>query len=96
MKNESPETYTNRELAMLINANSDTNLLQHEAIRKSLEEFHKTTNDTLQSILAQTSKTNGRVNRLEIWRSYMLGGMALLTFLIPISMWAIEKIYGNK
>jgi len=95
MKQETPEEFTNRELAMLIGANNDTNILQHEAIKKSLEEFHKATEATLQSILAQTSKTNGRVNRLEIWRSYMLGGMALLTFLIPISMWTIEKIYGK-
>lgn len=95
MKQETPESFTNRELAMLINGNNDTNLLQHEALRKSIADFHETTNSTLQAILAQTSKTNGRVNRLEMWRSYILGGMALLTFLIPISMWAIEKIYGR-
>lgn len=95
MKQEAPEEFTNRELAMLINGNNDTNLLQHEMIRKNMEDFHKATQETLQAILAQTSKTNGRVNRLEMWRSYILGGMALLTFLIPISMWAIEKIYGR-
>lgn len=95
MKQDAPETYTNRELAMLISSNSDTNLLQHEALKKSMEEFHKITHDTLQTILAQTTKTNGRVNKLEMWRSYTLGAMALLTFLIPITMWAIEKAYGK-
>ena len=93
MKKEAPETYTNRELAMLIESNSETNLLQHEALRKSIADFHETTNATLQTILAQTTKTNGRVTRLESWRSYILGGMALLTFLIPISMWVVDKLY---
>ena len=84
MENE-PQSFTNRELWMLIDRNNQTNLLQHEALKKSMEEFHKTTHETLLSILAQTSKTNGRVNKIELWQSYVKGS----TWIIPIVVSAV-------
>lgn len=70
---------------MLIDRNNQTNLLQHQALIESQKEFHKTTRETLELILAQTSKTNGRVNKIELWQSYVKGS----TWIIPIIVSAI-------
>jgi len=85
METEEPKSFTNRELWMLIDKNSQTNLLQHKSITDSLQEFHKTTKETLDLILAQTSKTNGRVNKLELWQSYVKGA----TYLVPLVISAL-------
>lgn len=40
---------------------------------------------TLGEILEQTKKTNGRVRALEVWRGYIVGGLAVVTtLLIPV------------
>jgi hypothetical protein len=82
---DEPKTFTNRELWMLIDKNNQTNLLQHKSLLDSQTEFHNTVKETLSLILAQTSKTNGRVNNLELWRSYVKGS----TFIIPIVISAL-------
>lgn len=38
-------------------------------------------------IESQTTRTNGRVSKLENWRSYMLGGMAVIVFSLPAIAW---------
>lgn len=85
MSEDHPKEYTNRELYMLIDRNNETNLLQHKAILESLNTFHETTNKKLDELVAQTTKTNGNVKDLLLWRANVEGK----TFIIPIVISAI-------
>jgi hypothetical protein len=60
--------------------------------KRELDQYHKTIEEkledlksTLEEVLAQTTKTNGRVNSLENWKS-MLIGMAIISniFVVPV------------
>lgn len=88
--NVNEEAYTNRELYLLQQASDEKNELQHEAILESLKNFHKNTDETLNKLLAQTTRTNGRVSRLELWRSGIVACIALLGFLIPLAINALK------
>lgn len=41
---------------------------------------------TLDGIEAHLKELNGRTGRLENWRAYLLGGMAVITVCIPIAI----------
>lgn len=44
-----------------------------------------------QKIIEQTTKTNGRVQGLEKWRSYMLGAISILTLMVvPLLFFFLE------
>jgi len=56
-------------------------------INEKFEENEKSHN----IILEQTTKTNGRVRSLEIWRSFIVGGLSILTFMLPFAFYFINK-----
>lgn len=72
---ELPKQYTNRELGIML-----------ENLCNSSNLAHKELKDDLQEIKNQTKMTNGRVNKLENWRNFIVGAIAVITFLIPITV----------
>ncbi len=73
------KTYTVRELDQ-----------KFEQVKLFMEEKHEDNKVVLQEILTQTKTTNGRVNKLERWQSYMQGGMAVLVMLfVPIVLYVL-------
>ena len=45
----------------------------------------------------QTIKTNGRVGKLENWRAYILGAMAVvIVVIIPALTWVVQQIISIK
>lgn len=58
--------------------------------REIREKWHDIAND-LQTIIDQTTKTNGRVTALEQWKYIGMGATSILSFLvIPILIWALS------
>lgn len=45
----------------------------------------------LDAILTQTERTNGRVGRLERWRSWITGGLAGMGLLWTLGAWMVSS-----
>jgi hypothetical protein len=60
---------------------------------------HEAMSEKLDKILEQTTKTNGKVLRLQEWKSYLVGAWAVVTlFVIPLVLYvnAVESNYLDK
>lgn len=53
-----------------------------EYTNRELDEKFDGLHEKLDLILAQTTKTNGRVNRLEVWRGFVTGGLAIISIIV--------------
>lgn len=61
--------------------------------KRELDGIHKNISDTLIRIEQQTIKINGRVSGLEKWKSYITGGLAVITLmLVPILIWSLTQM----
>lgn len=59
---------------------------------REIKEKFEAVHEDVKSILAQTTKTNGRVSKLESWQAFMQGGLAILALLVvPILIYIIQK-----
>jgi len=56
------------------------------------EQWHTNLKEQLDRIEGKVDKTNGRVNKLENWRWFITGGLAILALMIvPMLLIIIEK-----
>lgn len=60
---------------------------------REIEEMFNDVKDTLGRIEAQTTKTNGRVSKLERWQSYVIGFCACVALLIIPLILAMAKLF---
>lgn len=73
--NERRVNYSNREI----------NLMFQEQNGK-ISEIHS----DIKAVLEQTTKTNGRVGRLEQWKGFMQGGLAILSLMVvPVLIYLV-------
>jgi hypothetical protein len=67
-------------------------IIDRNSVHDSLSSINKTMNE----VLEQTKKTNGRVSNLENWRAYILGAVAVLTALVlPIVFMVVNEIISH-
>jgi hypothetical protein len=84
--------YSNRELDQFFKANDAHAEALHQTLMQRMDVFESNTSTALMEIKQQTTKTNGSVASLKLWRAYLTGGMAVLTVLvIPILIAFIDS-----
>ena len=81
--------YTKRELDLLFRSAEEKNDAWSGTILQKLDDIEK---DKIDPMLAQTKLTNGRVNRLENSRAYLLGFCACITVLILPTLFFVASI----
>lgn len=65
-----------------------------EYSNREIDRMFSEIQDTLKRIEEQTTRTNGRVSKLENWRNYIGGALAVISFIVlPLISWVwIDKV----
>lgn len=61
--------------------------MEEYSLKEIIESNHEVVIESLRELKEKVDKTNGRVKALEIWRSFIVGGLTMLVVLIG---WFIE------
>lgn len=62
--------------------------------KREIDGFLQRIDEKLDRIETQTTKTNGNVRTLQIWRAYLTGGLAILSILIvPIILIMVAEFF---
>jgi hypothetical protein len=80
-----PEVLSDREIRTRFETMAVANGVAHVAMSEKLDK-----------ILEQTTKTNGKVLRLQEWKSYLVGAWAVVTlFVIPLVLY-VTAVESNQ
>lgn len=90
-------TYTDREIDSFVKRYDDLIKQSHEAIMQRMDVFESNTSTSLEEIKVQTTKTNGSVASLKIWRAYMTGAIAVIAFVVvPVIGYVVIQADQNN
>lgn len=56
--------------------------MNEEPTNKELLHYIMDIKNDVEKIVVQTTKTNGRVNSLEVWRGIMIGGIGVISVMV--------------
>lgn len=94
-ENINNQSYTNRELYMLIERNNDFNLEAHQNMLDKMDGQYEGIVKRMEAILEQATKTNGRVNGLELREQYRLGQLWIVPMVVSaVVTGAIALVYN--
>ena len=81
--------YSNRELDQFFKRSDSRADELHNTLMQRMDMFESNASTILEEIKVQTTKTNGRVNKLEdnfdtvkMWRARIVGALAVLSFML--------------
>ena len=71
--------------------------MEAEYSKRELDSHFGDVKESLDRIEAQVVKTNGRVSKLEIWRGYIAGALAIISFVvIPLVVYSFNVAVDTK
>lgn len=61
--------------------------------KREIDGHFQVVNDKLDKLIEQTTRTNGRVSKLEMWRGVLIGGMTVITVsVIPLMGFVLSRV----
>lgn len=66
--------------------------INNDVLLERINNLIETNKTEHEAILTQTTKTNGRVTKLESWQNRIIGGMVIVDVIVlPLVLWWITK-----
>ena len=66
--------------------------IDNDVLLERINNLIETNKSEHEAILTQTTKTNGRVTKLESWQNRIIGGMVIVDIIVlPLVLWWITK-----
>jgi len=72
----------------------ETELNKTATLLARIDERQQNHDKVLKQILEQTQKTNGRVNKLEVWKNRILGGVTVVSILFGFISYASQVAFN--
>lgn len=65
-------------------------IIENDVLLERINNLIETNKTEHEAILIQTTKTNGRVTKLESWQNRIIGGMVIVDIIVlPLVLWWI-------